>query len=86
MRGEMMAQRHPPTPPTLVGDYRSGPLHVAQYDVDRAYSYDDMSYGSPVAVAHEGIPSQASHVGSLCGEGFGLGIQYVRPPTSLSGQ
>lgn len=71
----MIAQRHPPTPPTL-GDYQP-PLQVQQYDVDRAYPYDDLSYGSPVVVAHEGIPSQVSHGGNLCREGFGLGIQYA---------
>jgi hypothetical protein len=78
----MIAQRHPPTPPTVVGDYQTGPLQLEQYDMEHAYPYDDLSYGSPVAVAHEGIPSQASHAGSLCGEGFGLGIQYVRTPIS----
>jgi hypothetical protein len=77
MRGDTLVQRHPPTPPTLVGDFHSGLHRVEHYNADRGYSYDEASYGVPGVVGREGIPSRASHVGSHTGEGVGLGIQYV---------
>ena len=77
MRGDTLIQRHPPTPPTFVGDFHSDLHRVAQYNADRGYPYDEASYGVPGVVGHEGIPSRASHVGSHNGEGVGLGIQYV---------
>ncbi|KAJ8116263.1 hypothetical protein OPT61_g2291 [Boeremia exigua] len=76
MRGDTLIQRHPPTPPTLVGDFHSGPHRVAQYNADRGYPYDEASYGVPGVINHERIPSRTSHVGSHTGEGVGLGIQY----------
>lgn len=72
-----MIQRHPPTPPTLVGDFQSGLHRVAQYNADRGYPYDEASYGVPGAASHEGIPLRAPHAGSHAREGVGLGIQYV---------
>lgn len=77
MRGDTLIQRHPPTPPTLVGDFQSGLHRVAQYDADRGYPYDEASYGVPGMAGHEGIPSRTSHVGSHSGEGVSLGMQYV---------
>lgn len=77
MRGDTLVQRHPPTPPTLVGDFHSGLHRVAQYNADRGYPYNEASYGVPGMAGHEGIPSRTSHVGSHAAEGVGLGIQYV---------
>jgi len=77
MRGDTLVQRHPPTPPTLVGDFRSGLHRVAQYNADRGQPYDDASYGAPGVVDHEGVHSRTSQAGSHAGEGVGLGIQYV---------
>ncbi|KZM22763.1 hypothetical protein ST47_g6081 [Ascochyta rabiei] len=47
MRGDTIIQRHPPTPPTLVGDYQSGLHQVVQYNADRGYPYDEDGYGAP---------------------------------------
>lgn len=76
MRGDALVQRHPPTPPTLVGDFQVGLHRVAQYNADRGYLYDEASYGAVGLIGHEGIPSRASHVGSHTGQGVSLG-QYV---------
>ncbi|KAF1930770.1 uncharacterized protein M421DRAFT_418248 [Didymella exigua CBS 183.55] len=76
MRGDTLIQRHPPTPPTLVGDFQSGLHRVAQYNADRGYPYEEVSYGVPGVVGHEGIPSRTSHVGSHTGERVSLGMQY----------
>lgn len=75
MRGDTLIQRHPPTPPTLMGDYQSGLHRVAQYNADRGYPYDNPSYAG--MIGHEGIPSRTSHMASHAGESVGLGIQYV---------
>ena len=83
MWGDIHVQRHPLTPPTLVGDFQSGLHRVAQYDADRGYPYNEASYGVPGVVGHEGIPSRTSHVGSHTGEGVGLGIQYVGTVVNL---
>ncbi|KAH6615165.1 hypothetical protein C7974DRAFT_60268 [Boeremia exigua] len=72
MRGDTLVQRHPPTPPTLVGDFHSDLHRVAQYGADGGYSYSEAGYG---VHGHEGIPLRAAHAGSH-GEGVGLGIQY----------
>jgi hypothetical protein len=74
MRGDTLIQRHPPTPPTLLGDFHSGLHRVAQYNADRGYPYDESSYGPAGIVGHEGLPSRTSHV---AGDGMGLGIHYV---------
>ena len=83
MRGDTLIQRHPPTPPTLVGDFQSGLHRVAQYNADRGYPYDEASYGVHNMVGQEGIPSRMSHVGSHDGEGISLGMQYVGTPELL---
>jgi hypothetical protein len=81
MRGDTLIQQHPPTPPNARAEYQAGLHQVAQYNADRGYSFGEAGYGSPGSVAHEGIPSHASHVDSHP-RGLGLGIQYVRVPTS----
>ena len=77
MRGDTLIQRHPPTPPTLVGDFHSGLHRVAQYNADRGYPYDESSYDLAGVVGHEGLPSRTSHGASHAGDGMGLGIRYV---------
>lgn len=81
MRGDTLVQQHPPTPPNAGSEYQSGLHPVAQYGVDRGYSFSETGYGSPGSVAHEGIPSHASHADNHP-RGLGLGIQYVRVPAS----
>jgi len=80
MRSETLLYQHPPTPPSNGTEYQTGLHQIAQYNVDRGFSFEDSVYGSPRTVAHEGIPSQVSRVDSGSGEGLGLGIQYVRTP------
>ena len=79
MRGETLVQRHPPTPPTLVGDFHSDIQRVAPYNTDRQYPHEESSYGHTGVVGHEGIPSRTSHMASHAEEGVVLGIQYVGP-------
>jgi hypothetical protein len=81
MRGDTLIQQHPPTPPNAGADYQTGLHQVAQYNADRGYLFGEAGYGSSGLVAHEGIPSYASHVDSRP-RGLGLGIQYVRVPAS----
>jgi hypothetical protein len=82
MRGDTLIQQHPPTPPNAGAEYQAGLHQFAQYDANRGYSFGEAGYGSPGSVAHEGIPSRASHVDSHP-HGLGLGIQYVRAPVSF---
>ena len=77
MRGDTLIQQHPPTPPNAGLEYQIRLHQVAQYNVDRGYSFGEAGYGSPGSVAHEGIPSHASHAGNHP-RGLGLGIQYVK--------
>jgi hypothetical protein len=82
MRRDTLVEPHLPTPPNARAEYQAGLNQVAQYNADRSYSFGEAGYGSPRSVAHEGIPSHASHVDSHpCV--VGLGIQYVRVPASL---
>ena len=86
MRGDtLIQQQHPPTPPNAGAEYQAGLHQAAQYNADRGYSFGEAGYGSPGSVAHEGIPSHASHVDSHP-RGLGLGIQYVRVPASFCDQ
>ena len=73
MRGETLVQQHPPTPPSTGGEYQAGLQHIAHYNTSRGFAY-----ASPRSIAHEGIPSHASHAVSHPEERLGLGIQYVR--------
>ncbi|EFQ87365.1 hypothetical protein PTT_17171 [Pyrenophora teres f. teres 0-1] len=76
MRGDtLVQQQHPPTPPNAGSDYHAGLQQVAQYNTNRGYSSGEPGYGSPSSVAHEGIPSHASH-GDSHPRGLGLGIQH----------
>ncbi|KAJ5058843.1 hypothetical protein J3E74DRAFT_247337 [Bipolaris maydis] len=76
MRGDSLIQQHPPTPPNAGAEYQVALHQVAEYNADRGCSFGEAGYGSPSSVAHQGIPSHASH-GDDHIRGLGLvGLQY----------
>jgi hypothetical protein len=79
MRSDTLIQQHPPTPPNAGAEYQAGLHQVAQYNAERGYSFGEAGYGSPSSVAHQGIPSHASHADNHI-RGLGLGIEYVSNP------
>jgi hypothetical protein len=98
MKAETLIQRHPPTPPNIGSDLQSGLHHIAQYNAERHYSFEDahvhgLAYGSPGLMIHDVLPRHQSvqSFHSSHGDGqqdadFGLGIQYVRStPADLWG-
>ncbi|KAJ6276437.1 hypothetical protein J3E71DRAFT_348311 [Bipolaris maydis] len=85
MRGDSLIQQHPPTPPNAGAEYQVALHQVAEYNADRGCSFGEAGYGSPSSVAHQGIPSHASH-GDDHIRGLGLvGLQYdgYGPPTEF---
>ncbi|KAH7343134.1 hypothetical protein BKA66DRAFT_434507 [Pyrenochaeta sp. MPI-SDFR-AT-0127] len=76
MMGETLVQQHPPTPPNTGTDYHSGLHQVVQYNTDRNYPFSEANYHSPGSVAHEGIPSHATHVDGQSGSGLSSRIEY----------
>lgn len=88
MKSETLVQQLPPTPPNVNSELQSGLQHIAQYNANRSYSFDEAhprssSFESSRASAHETIPqhsTQSFHSSQSDGRpepDFGLGIHYV---------
>ena len=82
MKTETLVHQHPPTPPNLSIDLNSGFHHLAQYNADHVYSYDEsgnygVGYAPPASIAHDQLLQHPTHARNQVGDDFGHNIQYV---------